>query len=121
MYLTKLKPKDIKPLRDQILQEQHGLCAICYEPIKPTEAVLDHCHATGYIRAVLHRGCNAFIGHIENNQKRNLITAQRLERILANYQIYVNSHRLWVHPTYRTPEERRERAKKRARIKRTKK
>jgi len=119
--LNPLKPKDIKPLREQILQEQQGLCAICHECIEPNQAVLDHDHATGYVRAVLHRGCNAFIGHMENNQKRNLITAQRLQTILANFQLYINSHRLIVHPSHRTPEERKARAKKRARAKRAKK
>ena len=119
--MNRIKPKDIKPLREQILREQQGLCAICHEPVAVTEAVLDHDHTTGYIRAVLHRGCNAFIGHIENNQKRNRITATRLNQILTNYQFYVNSHRLIVHPTHKTPEERKERARKRARAKRTKK
>lgn len=117
----RIKPKDIKPLREQILQEQRGLCAICHEPLVAEEAVLDHCHKTGYIRAVLHRGCNAYIGHMENNQARNRITPGRLQNILANFQFYINTHRLIQHPTHRTPEERKERAKKRARAKRTKK
>ena len=117
----KIKAKDIKPLREQILREQHGLCAICYEIVLPTEAVLDHCHKTGYIRAVLHRGCNAYIGHMENNLARNLISPDRLANILTNFETYINTHRLLVHPTHKTPEERKERAKKRAKAKRTKK
>jgi len=121
MFLIKLKPKDIKSTRETILAEQNGLCAICHEQILPGQAVLDHDHKTGYIRAVLHRGCNAFIGHIENNQKRNKINANRLDQILKNFQFYINTHRLMLHPTHRTPEERKERAKKRARAKRAKK
>jgi hypothetical protein len=116
----RIKPKDIKPLREQILVEQRGLCAICQEPIQPDEAVLDHCHKTGYIRAVLHRGCNAYIGHMENNMPRNRITPNRLQQILNNFQFYINSHRLQIHPTHRTPEERKERAKKRAKARRKK-
>lgn len=116
----KAKPKDIKPLREQFLIEQHGLCALCHEPVMPEDAVLDHCHKTGYIRSVLHRGCNAFIGHIENNQARNKITANRLSQILANFQSYVQSHKSILHPTHRTPEEKKERAKKRARARRAK-
>lgn len=114
------KPKDIKPLREQYLQEQNGLCAICGEQINPEEAVLDHCHRTGYIRAVLHRGCNAYIGHLENNQARNKITANRLAQILANYQNYVQTHKPILHPTHRTPEERKQRAKLRAKKRRQK-
>ena len=120
----KIKLKDIKPLREQILREQHGLCAICYEIVLPTEAVLDHCHKTGYIRAVLHRGCNAYIGHMENNLARNLITPNRLNQILTNFPMYIINHRLITHPSHLTPEERKERVRKRAkaaRAKRTKK
>lgn len=119
--MTKLKAKDIKPLRDLILQEQRGLCAICNETVMPDEAVLDHCHKTGYIRAVLHRGCNAYIGHMENNLARNRITPSRLAQIVSNFQMYINTHRLYVHPTHRTPEEKKERARKRAKAKRAKK
>jgi len=110
----KLKPKDIKPLREQLLVEQQGLCAICHEQIDPLEAVLDHCHKTGYIRAVLHRGCNAFIGPIENNQARNKITPDRLDMILSNYLEYVSTHKPLTHPTHLTAEERRQRTKDRA-------
>lgn len=117
----KVKTKDIKQLREQILIEQRGLCAICGEVVMPDEAVLDHCHKTGYIRSVLHRGCNAFIGHMENNQARNRITPNRLSKILTNFIYYVNTHRLLVHPTHKTPEEKAERAKKRAKQRRAKK
>jgi len=113
--MNKLKPKDIKPLREKLLQDQMNLCAICHEHVTPEEAVLDHCHKTGYIRAVLHRWCNAYIGHMENNQLRNRITPERLAHILANFETYVNTHRLILHPTFRTQEERKESAKKRAR------
>ena len=116
----RIKPKEIKALRASILAEQNGLCAICQEQIDPLEAVLDHCHKTGYIRAVLHRGCNAYIGHMENNMARNLITPNRLAKILANFIHYINTHRLIIHPTHLTPEERKERAKRRAKLKRKK-
>lgn len=111
--MTKLKPKDIKPLREQILLEQHGRCAICHEAVMPDEAVLDHCHKTGYIRAVLHRGCNAYIGHMENNLARNKITPARLQAIMDNFLTYINSHRLYIHPTHKSKEEKTALAKKR--------
>lgn len=115
------KPKDIKPLREQFLKEQGGVCALCNQAIEQGEAVLDHCHKTGYLRAVLHRGCNAYIGSMENNLARNKVTPERLSAILANFQFYVNSHRLILHPTHLTPEERLARAKRRAKAKRAKK
>jgi hypothetical protein len=119
--LTKAKPKDIKPLREQYLLEQGGLCALCCEPVDPADAVLDHCHKTGYLRSVLHRGCNCYIGSMENNLARNQITPARLANILANFEHYKHTVKPILHPTHRTPEERKERAKKRARARRTKK
>jgi hypothetical protein len=116
----KARPKDIKSLREQFLQEQNGLCAICSEPLDISEAVLDHCHATGYIRSVLHRGCNCYIGHMENNQKRNHITANRLAKILRNFENYVQTHKPILHPTHKTEQERKDLAKKRARRRRKK-
>ena len=109
----KAKPKDIKPLREQYLGEQLGLCALCREPIDATEAVLDHCHKSGHIRSVLHRGCNAYIGSMENGLARNKITPSRLTMILANFESYRISLKPIQHPTHKTPEEKLARAKKR--------
>lgn len=114
------KPKDIAVLRKQYLDEQLGLCALCREPIADGEAVLDHHHKSGYLRAVLHRGCNAYIGALENNQARNKITPNRLHNILANFETYVQTQKPVLHPTHRTPEERAERTKKRAKMRRKK-
>lgn len=116
----RLKPQDIKPLRLELLKQQNYTCAICQEPLTEQQAVLDHCHQTGRIRSVLHRGCNCYIGHLENNQKRNQITASRLTSILANYATYVQTQKDILHPAYRTPEERQERARKRAKKRRQK-
>ena len=116
----KAKPKDIKPLREQFLKEQQGLCALCREPVDAADAVLDHCHKTGLLRSVLHRGCNCYIGSMENNLARNKITPERLTMILANFQTYKHQTKPILHPTHRTPEERIERAKKRAKARRKK-
>lgn len=118
--MQRARVKDIKILREQYLSEQLGYCAICAEPIEPTEAVLDHCHKTGQLRAVLHRGCNAYIGHLENNMARNRISPERLASILANFIRYVTAQKPILHPTFRTPEERAERAKLRAKKRRQK-
>jgi hypothetical protein len=117
----KAKVKDIKPLREKYLGEQLGLCALCREPIDATEAVLDHCHRTGHIRSVLHRGCNAYIGSMENGLARNRITPNRLTKILANFESYRLTLKPILHPTHKTPEEKQARAKKQARARQTKK
>lgn len=119
--MQRIKASEVKTYREHYLEEQHSICALCNEPIDPAEAVVDHCHTTGRLRSVLHRGCNAFLGTIENNRKRNRISDSRLENILANVVEYVTAYKELLHPTYRTSEERKARAKARAKKKRSSK
>ncbi len=115
--MQRIKASEVKSYREQYLQDQQHLCALCKEHIEPIEAVLDHCHITGKLRAVLHRGCNAYLGTIENNRKRNRITESRLKNILANAVDYMTAYKELLHPTYRTDEEKKTRAKVRTRLK----
>lgn len=75
---------------------------MCGEPIED-DAVLDHDHVTGFIRGVLHRGCNALLGKIENNMKRNKVSEQRLAALLSQV-VYYRQHpqQGLVHPTHKT-------------------
>lgn len=112
-------------LRAKLLEEQGGVCALCKEPIMVGEAVLDHDHKTGQVRGVLHRGCNAMLGHLENNRPRHkLISVQRFAKFLAAVIEYVYRRRpddTPVYHTYRTADEKRELRNKRARIARARK
>lgn len=99
--MTKLKYKEIAEYREAQLSRQLGACALCSEPIQD-DAVLDHDHKTGMIRSVLHRGCNALLGKIENNMARNRITVERLQNLSNNLVRYINStHTDLTHPTYK--------------------
>lgn len=44
-----------------MLEEQHGICALCPQPA----TVVDHDHKTGRVRGLLCRRCNLFLGYIE--------------------------------------------------------
>ena len=57
---------DVKTVRETLLVEQKNLDAVTNLEIPPKQAVLDHCHNTQYVRAVLHRQVNASLGKIEN-------------------------------------------------------
>jgi hypothetical protein len=118
--MQRLKQSEVAKTRQEILKQQNNHCALCHQTIQEGEAVLDHCHKTGQIRGVLHRGCNAFEGTIVNALPRNLITAQRLLNIMTNLASYQRQLKPLLHPTYRTPEERQLRAKKRAKAQRIK-
>ena len=101
--MNKLKATEIKDYREQQLAKQHNCCSLCGDPIAEGKAVLDHDHKTGLIRSVLHRGCNAMLGKIENAMEINDISKQRLARIAANLIHYINhSSTDLLHPTHVT-------------------
>lgn len=114
----RLTQREIAAVRADMLIRQKGKCALCGDPIPSSEAVLDHCHRTGHIRGVLHRGCNAALGHIENNAPRYKLTnVSRLTRWLRAIPAYIHGdygHQP-LHPTYRTEEEKRLRRNAKAR------
>lgn len=63
---------DVKEVRKLLLQEQNGLDALTGLPIASGKDVLDHCHDSQYVRAVLDRQTNAVLGKIENLETRYL-------------------------------------------------
>lgn len=120
--MQRLRPKDIKDYREQQLAKQGNKCMLSGISLSPDRAVLDHSHASGKIRGVLDRGVNSFLGKIENGMKMNRIDNAMLQAICNNLQTYLNSEVPVLHPTYRTPEEKAQRAKhKRARARKKKK
>lgn len=79
--LRQLKGSEVTSLREEILQEQKGLCAWCKDPItEETGYSLDHQHklkseepgpdGKGLVRGVLCRACNVLEGKIWNNMTR---------------------------------------------------
>lgn len=59
-----LSPEEYKDLR----VAQGGRCAICRE-VK-SKLVVDHCHESGRVRALLCIGCNVGLGHYEKIRDR---------------------------------------------------
>lgn len=117
--MRRLKLSELKAWREAKLEEQGGKCALCGEACAVTEAVADHDHRTGELRGVLHRGCNAMLGHLENNRARHLLTNdRRFSRFLAAVMGYLLQHRddPVFYPTHKTADEKRELKNKRARI-----
>lgn len=86
-------------------------------PCHPDEAVLDHDHGTGAVRAVLHRGCNALLGKVENNHKRYGI--KNLPAFLNGANAYLQRHLTnrtgLLHPTHKTEDEKRAKRNTKAR------
>jgi DNA-binding sugar fermentation-stimulating protein len=103
----KLKYNEVKPYREQQLLLQDNRCFLC-EDVVVDDAVLDHCHKTGLLRKVLHRGCNSLLGKIENNMPRSKMTIDRLEVFAGRLIEYIKTQHTDIsHPTYKTKEERK--------------
>lgn len=123
--MHRLKSTQVKQHRDELLLAQGGRCLLCQERIEGDDVpVLDHDHNTGHVRGVLHRGCNAMLGHIENNRARNYLKGGRLFRMLRGIEAYIlrdyASLGTPLHHTFKTEDEKRERRNKLARARRAK-
>jgi hypothetical protein len=65
---------------DAQLQKQNNCCALCKRPFTSTNPpVLDHNHATGKNRGLLHLKCNCGIGFFEDNLKICKLAVRYLE------------------------------------------
>ena len=64
--------KDVQKVREKLYEEQEGVDPITGLIIPANQKVLDHCHDSQFVRAVLHRQTNAVLGKIENLETRYL-------------------------------------------------
>lgn len=108
--ITKMKTKDIKPMREEMLSDAPQ-CSLCgSNMLTKTRVALDHCHITGRIRAPLCGWCNSQLGKIENAAIR-AVGKDRMLEFLLNSVEYVKHHREnpsnYEHPTHNKPKKRR--------------
>jgi Recombination endonuclease VII len=47
---------------DELLAQQHGLCALCGKPPDGENLMVDHDHETDEVRGLIHRFCNSLLG-----------------------------------------------------------
>lgn len=106
---TRLKTTEVSKWRTSLLLRQGGRCAVCKMPCSEAEAVLDHDHSSGAVRAVLHRGCNALLGKVENNYKRYGV--KNLHAFCNGLAQYFTTHTINItgllHPTHKSEDEKR--------------
>lgn len=117
---VKLKGKDVKSTRASLLEKQGYKCTLCQRECTEEQAVLDHDHKGGHIRSVLHRACNAAEGKIMNSMRRFGIQnpIEFLENMIKYQQDHATNRTGLIHPLHRTPEEKAEAIKVRAKKKR---
>lgn len=125
--MERLTAGRLKVIRATLAVGQGNRCALCqgaFGASPPFDPVLDHNHKTGAVRGVLHRGCNSLLGHIENNSPRYGVN-QNLFAFAHGVAPYLQKHMVnvtgFLHPTYKTEDEKRLLRNKRARLSRAKK
>lgn len=120
--MHRLTASKLGAFREELLAKQGNVCALCGDAFTTKNPpVLDHDHTTGLCRAVLHRGCNAALGHVENNRARYFMTDPvRLARWARGLATYLSRsyEGMPYHPTFKTEDEKRERRNKLARARR---
>jgi len=121
--MRRLKHEEVAGVRAHLAEKQGGRCDICKQLVRAGEAVLDHHHGSGAVRGVLHRGCNALLGKIENNAPRYGV--KDVAAFAWGVAPYLQKHMVNVtgllHPTHKSAEEKKELRNKRARLTRAKK
>lgn len=119
----RIKNSDIPSLREKIIAEQEGKCCLCFIDLKTVVPCLDHDHETGFIRGVLCGNCNGIEGKIHNlvrRAKREHTKMFFIGRVIEYWCKHFQSHRSEIHPTHKTPDEKRLRRNKKARDRRKK-
>ena len=96
--------KDVARVRDKLYKEQGGIDLITGLEIPDKQSVLDHCHESQFVRAVLHRQTNAVLGKIENLWVRYLAwwytgTLSEFLRGCADY-IEKEHPKEYLHPAF---------------------
>ena len=114
--MRRMTKSEIQPIRLNQWVKQGKICPLCLNEISRENTVLDHDHDTGECRAVLHRGCNALLGKLENGRAINGLTnEQDWVNWLSNVAGYIKDYKMKVlHPTHKTEEEKRLLKNKRA-------
>ena len=68
---------------EHLLKVQHGVCAICHDPLaycKDGKLAVDHEHQTKLVRGLLCTGCNAGLGQFKDSTERLQAAINYLQR-----------------------------------------
>lgn len=118
MELKKTTKADLVWIKRELLEKQCYRCPITgrdLRSMKPINLVVDHCHHSGFIRAVLPRGINGLEGKVKTVMQRfggfeatDVVGQAKALHALADYILL---HRVpqtpYLHHTHLSPAEQR--------------
>jgi len=105
--MIKLQNKDIPKIKEKLLKKQKGICPICNRNLYKLESkqrCLDHNHNTGFVRAVLCRGCNSFEGKVYKIYVRLGLRNQKVDykEVLEGLKKYIDyPETTYIHPLHK--------------------
>lgn len=76
----------------------HRSCAICKGKSRSDRLVIDHCHASGFVRGVLCERCNSWLGVLEGNRS-STSKEKHFRRVQRRYQILPADFRRYLKQT----------------------
>jgi Recombination endonuclease VII len=97
-------PTDLRKVRLKLLEQQEFEDLCTGLPLEVKDSVTDHCHDSQYVRGILSRQINTFIGKAENNYKRMIpwwcnIPLPELLRLIAAY-LEREDDTTYLHPSW---------------------
>jgi hypothetical protein len=119
----RIKISQIPAYRDKYIIDQKGKCWLCEIDLNKVTPCLDHDHETGFLRGVLCQNCNGIEGKIHNltrRAKRDKTKMEFLDKVMSYWSLFNAHPRTEIHPTHKTPDEKRLRRNKKARERRKK-
>ena len=121
--MTRITTAQIGPVRAKLMDRQKRKCPLCGGALgTKKKPALDHDHQTGYIRDVLCVNCNGMEGKIHNLAKRGGGKDGAHDFVCALIRYWERhktpQHGRLLHPTHKTPEEKRLATNAKARKKR---
>ena len=121
MSERKLKRTQVAAARDILLTKQGHKCALCEcnfreqtikgrKRVAKYKAALDHCHTSGYVRAVLCINCNGREGEIWNRARRCMRDSTAIawtEKLLAYWKLHEIPQTVYIHPDHQSEDDKR--------------
>lgn len=110
----RLKPKDIKRVREVLLEGQKGKCGLCgLDAVRPS---LDHDHDTGYVRSVLCAWCNRIEGVVNHWTSHSYLDRDDfIRRLVIYWAKYGTPQTNMLYPSIKRKRKRRAKNKAKAR------
>lgn len=106
MNIHRLTVNQIEEYREYLWNHQNHICPLCRTEMTLDEAVLDHDHNTGHIRAALHRSCNQSEGVILQFASNRCRSEDPEQFIRSLVEYWNNDYSMNpLHPSHYLPEE----------------